>query len=141
MAGRTYRYFGGDPLYAFGHGLSYTTFACADLRTNAPTLVDSVTVSVDVTNTGRVAGDEVVQLYVAFPESAVERPIQDLRGFRRITLQPGETQTVTFPLAARDVAYWDPEADAWAVEPGSVEVRVGASSEDVRGTVVVTARP
>lgn len=141
MAGRTYRYFGGDPLYAFGHGLSYTTFAYDDLRTSAPTLTDSVAVSVDVTNTGGVAGDEVVQLYVAFPESAVERPLQDLRGFRRITLQPGETRTVTFPLSARDVAYWDPEADAWAVEPGPVEVRVGAASDDVRQSVTVTARP
>ncbi|PAP75045.1 hypothetical protein BSZ37_00555 [Rubrivirga marina] len=137
MAGRTYRYFEGDPLYAFGHGLSYTTFDYANLRASAPTLEDSITVSVDVTNTGAVTGDEVVQLYVAVPASAVARPVKELRGFRRITLAPGETQTVTFPLTAREVAYWDPEADAWAVEPGRVEVQVGAASDDVRQRLTV----
>ncbi len=141
MAGRTYRFFEGDPLYAFGHGLSYTSFAYENLRTSAPTLSDSVTVSVDVTNTGEAAGDEVVQLYVAFPESAVQRPIQALRGFRRISLAPGEMQTLTFPLAARDVAYWDPDADAWTVEPGRVQLHVGASSADIRLAETLTVRP
>ena len=141
MAGRTYRYFEGDPLYAFGHGLSYTTFGYANLRASSSALASEIAVSVDVTNTGDVAGDEVVQLYVSFPESAVERPIRDLRGFRRITLQPGETQTVTFPLTARDVAYWDPDRDAWTVEPGPVEVQVGAASDDVRQSTTVIARP
>ena len=137
MAGRTYRFFEGDPLYAFGHGLSYTTFHYRNLRTSEPTLTDSIAVSVDVTNAGAVAGDEVVQLYVAFPDSEVERPIQDLRGFRRIALASGETRTVTFPLAPRDVAYWDAEADAWTVEPGRVELQVGAASDDVRQRIAV----
>jgi beta-glucosidase len=139
MVGRTYRYFEGDPLYPFGHGLSYTTFAYENLRTSASTLEAPITVSVDVTNTGEVMGNEVVQLYVAFPAAAGERPIKDLRGFRRITLAPGETQTVTFPLTARDVAYWNAEADAWAVEPGPVQLQVGASSSDIRLTTTVSS--
>lgn len=134
MAGRTYRYFEGEPLYPFGHGLSYTTFDYGDLRTSAATLPENgeVTVSVDVTNTGDRAGDEVVQLYVQHPESAVERPIKELKGFARITLEPGETQTVDFSLRASDLAYWDAEHDRWVVEAKPVRLQVGASSADVR---------
>ena len=82
--GRTYMYFKGEPQYPFGYGLSYTTFAYANLRTSAPRLSPGapLTVSVDVTNTGARAGDEVVQLYVRYPESKVERPLKQLRGFR-----------------------------------------------------------
>jgi beta-glucosidase len=134
--GRTYRFFKGTPLYPFGHGLSYTTFGYRNLRTSAPTLGagGTVTVSVDVTNTGRRAGDEVVQLYVKHAGSRVERPIKDLRGYRRVTLKPGETRTVSFPLAARSLAYWDAERDRWVVESEPVELQVGGSSADVRVT-------
>ena len=92
--GRTYMYFQGEPQYAFGYGLSYTTFAYANLRTSAPSLArgGAIDVSVDVTNTGSRAGDEVVQLYVRYPESKVERPLKQLRGFQRVTLAPGETR-------------------------------------------------
>ncbi len=134
MAGRTYRFFDGVPLYPFGYGLSYTTFGYDRLRTSGDTLRgdDTVTVSVDVTNTGPRAGDEVVQLYVRYPRSAVSRPKRDLRGFRRVTLRSGETQTVAFPLAGRALAYWDPEAHRWVVENGPVAVELGASSADIR---------
>jgi len=137
MAGRTYRFFGGVPLYPFGFGLSYTTFGYDRLRVSADTLRGdgTVTVSVDVTNTGTRAGDEVVQLYVRYPGSAVERPRKDLRGFRRVTLRPGETRTVEFPLAAAALAYWDPDADRWTVEDGPVQLEVGASSADIRLTM------
>lgn len=140
MAGRTYRFFQGVPLYPFGHGLSYTTFGYGRLRTSAATLRgdDTLTVSVDVTNTGRRTGDEVVQLYVRYPHSRVERPRLDLRGFRRVTLQPGETRTVTFPLAGRALAYWDPDAHRWVVEDGPVVVEVGASSADIRLEQTIT---
>ena len=134
MAGRTYRFFGGEPLYPFGHGHSYTTFSYSNLRTSAQTLTDSLTVAVDVTNTGERAGDEVVQLYVKHADSMVDRPIKDLRGFDRITLTPGEKRTVRFRLAARDVAYWDENVDNWAVEAAQVELQVGASSADIRLT-------
>jgi beta-glucosidase len=143
MTGRTYRFFGGSPLYPFGHGLSYTTFRYDRLRTSAASIRPdgSVTVSVDVTNTGARTGDEVVQLYVRYPGSAVARPIRDLRGYRRIMLEPGRTRTVAFELAAADLAYWDPAADRWVVEETAVQVEVGASSADIRqGTTVRVSR-
>lgn len=130
--GRTYMYFQGQPQYPFGYGLSYTTFAYANLRTDAPRLgrEGSVTVSVDLTNTGSRSGDEVVQLYVRYPGSKVARPLKQLRGFQRVTLAAGETKTVALPLAARDLAYWNAESQAWVVEPGRVELMVGGSSAD-----------
>ena len=134
MAGRTYRFFEGVPLYPFGYGLSYTTFRYDRLRVSRDTLRgdDSMTVAVDVTNTGARGGDEVVQLYVRYPHSAVPRPRRDLRGFRRVTLGPGESRTITFPLTASAFRYWDADAHRWAVENGPVVVEVGASSGDIR---------
>jgi beta-glucosidase len=139
MDGRTYRYFEGDALYPFGHGLSYTTFEYANLRTSTRALRadGSLTVAVDVTNTGERAGDEVVQLYVAHPESAVERPLKELKGFERITLEPGMTRTVTFSLDASDLAYWNAEYDRWVVEAAPVEVLVGGSSAAIRQRATV----
>ena len=143
MANRTYKYFHGEPLYAFGHGLSYTTFSYENLRANTDALAagSSVTISVDVTNTGSIAGDEVVQLYVSYPESSVARPIRELRGFDRITLAPGETGTVSFSLEPADVAYWNTETESWTIEPGTVSVEVGASSSDIRVSRSLSVRP
>ncbi len=134
MAGRTYRFFEGVPLYPFGFGLSYTTFGYNGLRTSSDTLpVDgSVTVSVDVTNTGARTGDEVIQLYVTHLGSAVPRPRIDLRGYRRVTLQPGQTRTVEFSLAASSLAYWNPETHGWTVENEPILLQAGASSADIR---------
>jgi beta-glucosidase len=134
MAGRTYRFFGGSPLYPFGHGLSYTTFAYQRLRTSAETLRSNgaITVRVDVTNTGASVGDEVVQLYVQHLGSAVERPIKDLRGYRRVTLRPGETRTVELPLKGSSLAYWNPDTHRWVVEAEPLRIQVGASSADIR---------
>lgn len=134
MAGRTYRFFGGKPLYPFGHGLSYTTFAYAGLHTSTKSIPSNgaITVKVNVTNTGLRTGDEVVQLYVRHVGSKVERPTRDLRGFKRITLKPGERRTVSFPLAASSLAYWNVATHAWEVEPGAVALEVGASSADIR---------
>jgi len=134
MKGRTYRFFTGQPLYAFGHGLSYTTFAYANLRTSTESAKpnDTVMVSVDVTNTGKRAGEEVVQMYVQHVGSSVERPVRDLRGYRRLTLAPGETKTVQMPLAIASLAYWDTSAHRWVVEPDQIRIRVGASSADLR---------
>ena len=144
--GRTYMYFRGEPLYPFGHGLSYTTFEYANLRLHAPDFEPelevelgpvvapggSITVSFDVTNTGARAGDEVVQLYVQRPASAVERPRKALKGFRRVTLLPGETHTVTLPLTWQALAHWEPDLGRWETEPGPVRVQVGSSSADIR---------
>ena len=134
MAGRTYRFFDGPPLYPFGFGLSYTTFRYDSLQTSADTLLTNGTIDVhvNVTNTGRRAGDEVVQLYVQHLGSAVSRPRQDLRGYRRVSLQPGETRRVTFALPARSLAYWNVDAHGWTVEREPIRLEVGASSADIR---------
>jgi beta-glucosidase len=134
MEGRTYRYFRGKPLYPFGYGLSYTRFQYSGLDASSDAMAPDggVTVRVDVTNTGDREGDEVVQLYVEHLGSAVPRPIRDLRGFRRITLAPGERRTVEFTLKASSLAYWDEAGHRWVVEEEPVRVAVGASSADLR---------
>ena len=132
--GRTYMYSRARPVYPFGHGLSYTTFAYSNLRTSSNTLRagGSVNVSFDVRNTGRRAGEEVAQLYVAHLGSAVARPLRELKGFRRFALRPGETRTVNMTLAAEQLAYWDAAARRFHVERGRVRLSVGASSADLR---------
>ena len=132
--GRTYLYYDEPPLYPFGHGLSYTSFGYANL-TVSPSAMDSTghaTVSVDVTNTGARAGDEVVQLYVHDAAASVQRPIQQLRGFQRVHLEPGQEKTLTFALAARDLAFWDATSHGWRVADGVFELAVGSSSLDIR---------
>ena len=143
--GRTYMYFRGEPQYPFGYGLSYTTFELDHLRTSAETLDSngSISVTVDLHNRGSREGDEVVQLYVRFPESKVERPLKQLRGFQRVTAKAGETKAVSLELRAADLAYWSPERHAWTVEPGPVELLVGNSSSDRALTLskTITIRP
>ena len=132
--GRTYMYAKGKPLYPFGHGLSYTSFAYSNLRTSSNTLVGGghVTVRVDVRNAGSRAGDDVPQLYVAHVGSRVERPVRELKGFRRISLQPGKTATVTMVLKASDLAWWNVDKGGWDLEAGRVRVTIGSSSADIR---------
>jgi beta-glucosidase len=134
--GMTYWYYRGTPLYPFGYGLSYSTFAYSNLTLSAPSLPAScgtVQVDFDVTNTGAIAGDEVVQLYAAYLHPSVQRPLQQLRGFRRVTIAPGDTAHVTMPLRSADLSYWDETAGRFTVEAGkSVELQIGASSRDIR---------
>jgi len=131
--GRTYMYFKGEPLYPFGFGLSYTSFKYSNLRTSSPQLAKdgTVTVSVDVTNTGSRAGDAVVQLYVKHLASKVERPGEELSGFQRVTVQPNETKTVAIPLQASTLAYWDQTIKGFRVESEPIRVMVGNSSSDI----------
>jgi beta-glucosidase len=138
--GRTYMYLRGEPLFPFGYGLSYTTFAYSGLKTSASRVRPDgeITVSCDVKNTGSRAGDEVVQLYVHHESSRVARPIKELRGFERVSLQPGETKTVKLALPAASLAYWDEKAGRFAVEDEPVRVMVGGSSSDVRLETTVT---
>jgi beta-glucosidase len=131
--GRTYMYAKQKPLYAFGFGLSYTSFAYSKLRVSTTTLGADATamVSVDVKNTGGREGDDVVQMYVSHQGSTVARPGEELKGFARVSLKAGETKTVTLPLAAKALAYWSDESHGFVVEKDRVEVRVGGSSDDL----------
>lgn len=132
--GRTYMYFKGKPLYAFGFGLSYTTFQYNNLVTSADKIdkAGSVTISVDVKNTGKRTGDEVVQLYVKHLRSKVERPQKQLVGFKRIALDPGQSRTVKMVLPAKTLAYWDTSKKGFVLEKEPVQLMVGGSSDDIR---------
>ena len=140
--GRTYMYFKGEPLYPFGYGLSYTTFQYSNLRLSSGRLAahGSVTASVDVKNTGARTGDEVVQFYVQHTQSKAERPRKELRGFQRVTLKPGETQTVEIPLKGDSLAWWNEKAGRFEVETEPVRILVGGSSADVRLQTVVNVK-
>ena len=140
--GHTYMYFKGKPLYPFGHGLSYTSFRYAKLRTSKPHLSKdgALTLYVDVTNTGKRAGDTVVQLYVQHPSSKVARPERALAGFERVTLAPGATRTVRIPVKASQLAYWDAQRAALTVETAPVKLLVGESSGDIKLTRTLPVR-
>jgi beta-glucosidase len=127
------------PLFAFGHGLSYTTFEYADLALSADTIAPEETISVSavVTNTGTVAGAEVVQLYIRDRVASVVRPIRELRGFTKVFLEPGETRTVAFEVGPRDLGFYNQDMQ-WVVEPGAFSVWVGWNSADgLEGSFVV----
>jgi beta-glucosidase len=127
-------------LFPFGYGLSYTTFAYRNLAVSASTFkdVDGLTVSVDVTNTGAVAGKEIVQVYIHDQKSTLERPVKELKGFAKVELQPGETRTVSVALDFRAFAYYHPEYKQWITENGEFDILVGASATDIRQSATVT---
>ena len=126
------RYWDGlpTPLYPFGFGLSYTTFSITNLQVAAPQVKvgESVTVTVDVTNTGAVLGDEVLQLYIHQKAGSDSRPMRELKGFERVTLQPGETKTVTFHLGPDELGYWSTNAGKRIQEAEAFDIWVGADS-------------
>jgi beta-glucosidase len=127
-------------LFPFGYGLSYTTFAYSNLKVSSATFkdVDGLTVSVDVTNTGKVTGKETVQAYVHDRVSGLERPVKELKGFAKVDLQPGETKTVSIKLDFRAFAYYHPEYKQWITENGEFDILVGASAADIRQSATVT---
>jgi beta-glucosidase len=129
--GRTYMYAKDKPLYAFGYGLSYTSFAYESLTLSAPSAnaEAKVTVTVKVKNTGTQAGDEVVQMYVQHLGSAVERPQHELKGFERVHIEPGAEKNVVLELNPHDLAYWDAARHAWRIEKEPVRVLAGGSSD------------
>jgi beta-glucosidase len=122
-----------EPLFPFGYGLSYTTFEYSNLSVSSKVIKDSetLTVTVNVENTGTVAGKEVVQLYVKDVESSISRPVKELKGFEKIELQSGEEKAVTFTLDKRSFAYYNTELKDWHVESGEFELLVGKSSKDI----------
>jgi beta-glucosidase len=130
-----------DPLYAFGFGLSYTTFELSAPRLSAARIgtAGSVQVSVDVANTGTRPGDETVQLYVRDRVGSVTTPVKELKGFQRITLQPGERRTVTLTLTASALSLWNPEMKR-VVEPGEFDIMTGPNSVELK-SVLLTVTP
>jgi beta-glucosidase len=122
--------------YPFGHGLSYTSFAYSDFSARSVG-VDEATVKVTVTNTGERAGADVVQIYVAAPERPVRTPVRELRAFQKVTLEPGESRTVTLDLDRRAFAYYDVTDHRWAVTPGPYSVELGRSSHDITARTAI----
>jgi beta-glucosidase len=138
-----YRYYDAKAapvLFPFGYGLSYTTFAYGKATVDATTFrdVDGVTVTLDVTNTGSVAGKEVVQLYVHDRQSKLVRPVKELKGFAKVDLEAGETKSVSIPLDFRAFAFWHPAHKQWVTEDGEFDLLIGASAVDIRERVTVT---
>jgi beta-glucosidase len=132
--GRTYMYFKGRPLYPFGFGLSYSTFEYSHLKIDSSVIktTGSVKISVDVKNTGKRSGEEVVQLYVSHLDSSVERPAKELNGFERVQIDPGKKQTINMSLSASQLGYWNTEKQSFVVESDKVQIMIGSSSSDIR---------
>lgn len=125
------------PLFPFGHGLSFTEFSYGNPVADKSVMTDSDTISIslDVTNIGDKAGAETVQLYISDPKSSVMRPEKELKGFQKVSLQPGESKTVRFSLNKEDLSYFDAERHEWVAEPGVFIAKIGASSGDIRKTI------
>jgi beta-glucosidase len=137
-----YRHFdraGIAPLFPFGYGLSYTTFGYHHLRLSKKELSPdgSVTASVDITNTGKRAGEEVVELYIHDPKPQIDKPVRELKGFAKVALNPGETKTVQFTVQPRALAYFDTPGHQWKADAGDYEIQIGASSRDLRQKAVL----
>ncbi|WP_334173178.1 fibronectin type III-like domain-contianing protein, partial [Sinomonas sp.] len=125
-----------EPSYPFGHGLSYTTFAYANLEAGAED-DGGIALSVQVTNTGDRAGREIVQAYTSLPGSAFARPRRELKGFAAVDLDPGQAQRVEIRISREDLALWHPTLERWVLEGGEYAIEVGASSRDLRQAAVV----
>lgn len=140
--GRTFWYFDKDVSYEFGYGLSYTSFEYSDFRISRNTLTphDKITISMDVKNTGDYDGDEVVQVYMRTPDSpaAWERPMKRLKGFKRVSIPVGQTKTVTIGINCADLWFWDMEKDKITFDKGEYIFEIGASSQDIKGSVSAT---
>ena len=123
-----------EPLFPFGHGLSYTDFSYSNLKLSSTEITDKdqLQVSLTVSNTGKVTGKEVIQLYVADKESTVQRPVKELKAFDKIELQPGESKEVSFTLNKRDFSYYSKVYDRWLAESGEFDILIGSSSRDIR---------
>ena len=138
-----YRYYDAKKLpvlFPFGHGLSYTTFEYSNAKVSSSNFkdTDGLTVTVDVTNTGKLAGKETVQVYVHDQKSDLMRPVKELKGFAKVELQPGETKTVSIALDFRSFAYYHPEHKQWITEDGDFDILIGASSADIRSRLTAT---
>jgi len=131
-----------EPLFSFGHGLSYTTFEYGKVVADKKemTASDKITFKVDVKNTGKREGAEVVQLYISDLKSSLPRPVKELKGFEKISLKPGETKTVAFTIDKSALSFFDADKHEWVAEPGSFEAVMGASSSDIKGKISFTLK-
>ena len=139
MKGRTYRYFNGEPLYAFGFGLSYTTFEYSTIRLEQEQVLKEgkIELKVTVSNTGRYEGDEVIQVYFTQPESVTDKPIKSLVAFRRVSFKKGERKEISFEIPVSQLRHFDTKLGRYAIAKGRYELLVGASSDDIRKHVNV----
>jgi beta-glucosidase len=141
-----YRHFdraGIEPLFPFGFGLSYTTFAVSNLRLSASSIPAGgrLTATVDITNTGPMKGAEVVQLYIRDVAASHPRPVKELKDFAKVSLKPGQTKTVSFKIGKEALRYWNPDQRGWTIEPGEFEVLIGTSSRDIHQRATFTVTP
>ncbi|MBC7287582.1 MAG: glycoside hydrolase family 3 C-terminal domain-containing protein, partial [Armatimonadetes bacterium] len=143
--GRGYRYYDRtrmEPLFPFGHGLSYTTFRYGDLKVE-PSVIragQKARLSIRVANIGRRDGDEVVQLYVRYPQDGIERPVKELKGFQRLHIPAGQAKEAVFELSPEDLAWYNPDAKRFAIQPGEYEVMAAASARDIRASARLVIR-
>ncbi len=129
---RYYNIFKIKPAYEFGYGLSYTTFEYRNFKLSSPTFANKIAVTVNIKNTGKIAGKEVVQLYISAPSKKMQKPAEELKAFGKTNLlQPGKTQTPRFEINAKDIASYDTQSASWIAEAGSYTVKAGASSENI----------
>jgi beta-glucosidase len=140
-----YRHFDKEiiaPLFPFGFGMSYTTFDYKNVRLSQSELTPSgsVQAKVDVTNTGKLAGAEIVELYIHDPNPKIDKPVRELKGFSRVSLDPGQTKSVVISISPRDLAYFDVSGRQWKADAGRYDVEIGASSRDIRGTAELRLR-
>ena len=131
-----------EPLYPFGYGLSYTTFAFDNAKTDKKeyTVDETIAVSVTVKNTGKVDGKEVVQLYASKSDSKITRAVQELKGFQKVLVKTGNSETVTIKIPVKELAYYNVETKKWTVEPGNYILKLGSSSRDIKKEVVITIK-
>ena len=131
------------PLFPFGHGLSYTTFKMGKVTADKKNIAadEQITFTVDVTNTGQQAGAETVQLYISDKQSSVNRPVKELKGFRKVFLRPGETQSVSITVGRDALSFYDETSSSWKAEPGDFEALIGCSAADIRSRCSFTLLP
>lgn len=133
---RGYDHLGRDPLFPFGHGLSFTTFSLSELK--ARQVADGFQISIQASNTGQKAGAAVVQMYLSLTGESTPRPLRELKGFRRVELQPGESKTVEIPLPDTSLLYWHPQQNCWVPPQGPIRVDVGFSERDIKQSAAIT---
>jgi len=134
--GRTYMYTKNEPLYAFGYGLSYTSFEYSNLKTSKSSIANNeeISITIDIKNTGKKDGEEVVQLYVKHLDSKIQRPIKELKGFKRVLVEKGKKNTVKIQLKAKDLLHWDVNSQQFKLEKDSIQLQIGSASNDIKIT-------